>query len=382
MKHPRLALATLAFVLACDAPSAKSPTARASAAPLPLPGFDPPDAAPLDIGPATSDAGHRSDCLPETTNDGDAESATLSGDTLTVCLRFSQANPQATGGRICYDVNLGTGVYARVPSVEVHKEPRALARHPAAAAPDTTIVSGAGDVQVCHPAASCEVVRPASWKPLRPGTGESCLPEGLRSALPADVSPDGSRVFVVRHESCTMGMAVYGETYDVKSKRRLARAPLRVDEMITYVAWIGKRVVLRDCNEDKNVCSVSLLNPGAPPPATQTTASWNGPAVPDVNPGGLERFVLPASGDLWALVDRTGGQIALVHSETGKVERTVTLPAAPALREPLVLGPSRTPQELFLFYGGTGRVILFDLASGQATKSFLPPLCGYDRGVP
>jgi hypothetical protein len=45
--------------------------------------------------------------------------------------------------------------------------------------------------------------------------------------MPADTSPDGKMLFAVRHESCTLGVAVFGETYDLAKKKRLVRAPLQ-----------------------------------------------------------------------------------------------------------------------------------------------------------
>src|SRR5262249_4297219 len=115
--HHSVAFAPLAslFVAACDPGTARAPNGASASTARPLPPLDPPDAGMLDLLPV-ADAGTHSDCYPSVPNDGNAESAVLAGDKLSVCVRFAAATPQSRDGRVCYEVNLSTGIYSRVPA--------------------------------------------------------------------------------------------------------------------------------------------------------------------------------------------------------------------------------------------------------------------------
>src|SRR5438445_819295 len=72
------------------------------------------------------------------------------------------------------------------------------------------------------------------------------LTAALTPAPSADASPAGATLFAARHEACE-GAAIFGEPYDVASKRRLARFPLKAESYVTRAMWLGARVLVRAC---------------------------------------------------------------------------------------------------------------------------------------
>jgi hypothetical protein len=320
-----------------------------------------------------------SDCVPESTTDGDAVEAALSpaGDTLSVCLAYHSAVTEARTGRACYAVDLTAGRYDRIgpfTSAQANGDrvAAALAEH-ASASGDFNVKTTATDVTACK-GADCTTLHVDGFTLPNAPPGGECIPAALTQGIPADVSPDGATVFLVRHEACDGH--IFGETYDVKTKRRAARFPMSADSFVERVMWVGRRVLVRTCMDDLQSCALQSIDPAAP--ATPAPHGFANSVALDINTAGLDKFVFHAKDDLWAVVDRLGGSVAFVHADTGAIDHTLQLAAAPTLQHPLIAGvrPSTPNPQLFLFYGGTGQISLIDLAGGQVTSTLSAPVCG------
>ena len=366
------------FGCGADQPVAKPPTATASAKPAPdwLNPPAAPDASMLDPKPA----GTTSDCVPRYPNDGDVAEALLApgGDKLSLCLAYhSAAVTEARTGRACYQVDLAAGRYDRIGPFSTTAPASDgftawLAEHPSTTG-DFTVKTTATDVTMCK-GADCASVHASAYTLPSPTSGDACIPDALRHGIPADVSPDGTKVFLVRHEACDGH--IFGETYDAKTKQRVARFPLAADSFVERVMWIGRRVVVRACSDDMNDCTLQIVDPSAP--ATPTPHGFaNATTIPNLNTAGLAHFLFHAKDDAWAIVERLGAKVAFVHADTGVVDPPLELPAAPPLAHPLVAGLRQAPSpQLYLLYGGDARITLVDLSSAQVTATFTAPVCG------
>lgn len=375
--------AALAFpmVLACgaDPPHAKPPTAATSTAKasgVPT-GGDLPDAAgALDV----KEAGSTSDCIPRSPTDGDVAEALLSpaGDKLSICLAYHGDVAEARTGRACYEVDLGAGRYDRIgPFFSQASSGDALtaslARHPSANG-GYVVTTTVTDVTACK-GTDCFTVHAEGYKPAHAASGDdTCLPDALQHALPADVSPDGATVFLARHEACDGH--VFGETYDAKTKKRVARFPLAADSFVERVTWFGHKVLVRTCMDDLKQCALSLVDPSAPATPTQHGFS-NAIRLEGLNTAGLDPFLFHAKDDVWALVDRLGGSVVFVHADSGSVVSSLKLAAAPPMTRPIAVVPRATPSsQLCIVYGGSGLISLVDLTTMQLASTLSAPICG------
>jgi hypothetical protein len=373
MKGTFAALSVVVILAACADPApAKAPATSASAAPLPLPG-DPPQVDASLIDP--KEAGSSSDCIPAAPpGDGDVDEAILGATqaTLSICMAYHAPMAEAPAGRACYEVDLAQGRFDRVAPFgppQVAPDPLAarLAQHDSNGF--TLKQSGTGAISICKGEA-CESLTPDGYKPL--AMHEACIPAALASNMPAAMSPDGTTLFVARHEACD-ATHVFGETYDVKQKRRTARFPLKTDAIIDDAAWLGARVMVRACTADMQVCAVSMVDPKAPA-APQPHGFANAAVVAGVNPAGLDPYYVHGTGDLFGFVDRLGGNVAFVHADTGNLERAVALPPSQDMRRPIAV--AATPAKLLVVYGGMGRVAVVDLATMAQTAQYRAPICG------
>ena len=328
----------------------------------------------------TPEAGSASACVPHTiVADGDVEQVGVSkaGDALAFCLSYARAMPEAPSGRACYSASLASGIYDRIPPSPPREERvapdavgRKLAEHPSGTGAYVVKATDA-TVTACKKGTNeCVSVRVDKGSAPHKDAG-ACLPDALAKSVPADVSPDGSSIFAVRHETCD-GRQIFGEVYDVKKKARTARFPLRADAYVTLALWLGPRVLIRACGSLVEECTLSLVDP----------KTGSAAPIAGVNAWGADEFAFRATGDVWAFVDRAGQRVVWARADDGKIERRLDIAfGAPELRFRAAFG-RRDDKQLYILHGGTGRVLLVDLTSGEVAQNWQPPVCGeHPRGT-
>jgi hypothetical protein len=347
--------AFLLLFAACADPPPPAPQPPRPPPPLPVPTTE--DPLSLDAG---LDAGPRSACVPRSEHtDGEVEQAGMTGDALAFCLAFASPLPEAPSSRACFSLDFKTELYERLaPSAPSSPAPvpdavgTQLPEHLSASG-EHRIKTTEREVSVCK-GQDCQTL------PL-PAKGDTrCLPAGLTKAVPADVSPDGTRVFVVRNE-CPR--TITGEIYDLNTRKLVSRAPITAPSYVTMAAWLGDRILVRPCSSSH--CELALLDPRTGKAST----------VPGVNAWGFDDVYFKAKGDSWALVDNAGERVVWVNAKDGKVERTLDMAIkAPALRYRLAAG--RRGDQIWILYGETARVKLVDLHTGEIVKHYGSMGCG------
>jgi hypothetical protein len=295
--------------------SVPSPTGSSSAVATSLPS-----------PPATPPA-----CLPKDTAEGQLAHVDLRGGALVVCVEHAQDVGQPDGQKApCLQVDPRAGRFTSAPDWVV---PNGSAADP----PSTdafTVDATDTQLTVCKRGKrDCHTFRATLKKGERLGKPEGDESEEgrTRRALGiAAVNTDGSKVFAIATErqkgadpDRTGSRLVHGDTYDVKSGKRLSRIELSkvppggsgmfADTSNTWTArYIGDRVRL-----SSRVCCGPAGAEALFDPVTGSSIDLGDP-----------QFFLPASGSLWLLgnEDAGGATIEVVDVVKGQVARKFVLP--------------------------------------------------------
>jgi hypothetical protein len=184
------------------------------------------------------------------------------------------------------------------------------------------------------------------------------------SKVPADVSPDGKKLAVVR-ENGTESVGL--EIYDVATGAREKQSGIKDrGGIVGDVSWLGKRIMVVTCVEAGPGCNAALFDP-------ETQKSTN----PGVNVYAVERPAQRANGPLWAFVDSTGSQVALVDVDTGTKKPNVRAPLAAEVTSGVAVIPRDTG--IVAIVAGSpqaGTVAVVDLSqNGKLVKKYTPVAC-------
>lgn len=345
MKRALVFAAALPLV-ACEGPTPVTPAPSAPPSASSTPSVD----ASGPVVTAVVDAGPPPTCLiKELRENANVDFAWSQGDSISFCIvdNRTEAPP-----RECYDVDAKSGAYTLHSDLTRDQAPKT--RVPGR----RRMAAHATDVEVCAPDGSaCKTIKPVNFKVPR-----DVFAEGLRAQIPSDLSPDGKRLFLVRHEG-DRSSDIFGETYDVASGQRLSRAPIDADEHVNGVWWVGKLALVMICVDEGPGCSISLLDP-----VRGTKGSFL------VNGAYADAPVHHVKGALWAVVDGTGGSVVVVDGNTGKVARTIQVPD-PSVIEHETSAGMLDEKELYVVLGGPvgGKVVIVDVERGTVARTFQPP---------
>jgi hypothetical protein len=255
-------------------------------------------------------------------------------------------------GERCYTLaHDGARFTARPPS-----PPPSAAR----AATSARVRGEAKAVTVCGASGGCTTVAAEGFE----GADRSRVDAKLAAQMPSDASPDGSRVFLVRHEGGA-AMQIYGETYEVASSKKLARFELPFDGHVERVTWLGEHILVIGCVESGPGCSARLVHP-----------LRGEVGVVDGNFFGIDGAVSPLGDGRYAYVT-SGGRSVVVRNERGDMIKATEI--APGADDELGATARVLPgvRELVIAYGGPigGDVVRVDLGAMKVVSRATPALC-------
>ncbi len=249
----------------------------------------------------------------------------------------------------CYALELATGTYKKLPKVN---PPKVDAKASTKGAHVIEALDRA--VRVCPSAGGgdCVTIELGAYR--------------RGAAIPADVSPDGKKLVVVRD----LGGSSQNHTvdiYDLASKARDKRTGIEGrGTLVGPVAWLGKRVMIVSCVEAGPGCTALLWDP-----ETQKSTSASG------NVFGVDRPAHPVAPPVWGFVSGTGSEIGLVDVDTGAKKPSVALPLASDVQNGVAVIP-RSPGQIAIVAGApqAGAVAIVDLApSPKLVKKYAMPAC-------
>lgn len=230
-------------------------------------------------------------------------------------------------------------------------------------APTPTIARVRGEaktVTVCGASGACSTVTAEGFE----GADRSRVDAKLAAQMPSDASPDGSKVFLVRHEGGA-AMQIYGETYEVASSKRLARFELPFDGHVERATWLGEHILVIGCVESGPGCSARLVHP-----------IRGELGVIDGNFFGIDGAVSPLGDGRYAYVT-SGGRSVVVRDERGELIKATEI--APGADDELGATARVLPgvRELVIAYGGPigGDVVRVDLGAMKVVARATPTLC-------
>lgn len=230
-----------------------------------------------------------------------------------------------------------------------------------------TIQSDATSVKVCLGSSEtqCSTVSPRGF----PGADQSEFPSEIAWHIPADVSPDGAQVMLVRHEG-KRSEKVFVETYEMASAKRLGRFPIAVDQFVSRVAWIGRLALLTICVEEGPGCSAWFFDP------TNGKTAAVGTRAGSINVYGIENPAHRASGESWAVVETSGSRVLFLNASTGNLEAELQTGLAADVEsgvEVTRLGPDR----IAIVSGAPrgGDLVVIELAGRRIASRFSAPTC-------
>lgn len=203
------------------------------------------------ISPAAKPVPNMAACLPQTTAASPLVNAEIDGDRATVCYATTD---DSTDEGACADVHLASGAVLatrkwRRPTRDEGPAPKASA--------GTVVTATADAVKICKTPTSCSTIK-VQHKPVVAGHGDGSSAD--KTVLFA-VNGDASRVFVFAPElgggkdpTLTTSWSTYGDTYDVKTGRRLFHRALTTTEHPIFsdptnswrASFVGKNVLLDD----------------------------------------------------------------------------------------------------------------------------------------
>ncbi len=330
-------------------PPTVSASAAASVAPAPssaAPPTAPEGEAPIDGLATKVDTSGAPACVPGGVDFGFTVAIGSSDSAIAFCV---DGNEKSEHG--CFALDLASGGYHKLP-----KAPRGKVTKKRSTGKAHVIEALEKSLRVC---------------PSDPARAADCATLDLGAvyrrgeAIPADVSPDGKKVVVVRDLGA--GDTHNVEIWDLATKTRDKRVGLQGrGSLVGPVAWLGKRILVVSCVEAGPGCAPMLFDPET---QKSTTASTN---VYGVN--------LPAhrvAGSTWAFVSATGSELALVDVDTGAKKPSVALPLASEVEHGVAVIPR--PSDRIAIVGSppnTGQVVLVDLApTPKVVKKYAPPTC-------
>jgi hypothetical protein len=238
----------------------------------------------------------------------------------------------------------------------------ARAPSPPAARPATSarVRGEAKAVTVCGAGGGCTTVTAEGFE----GADRSRVDAKLAAQMPSDASPDGSKVFLVRHEGGA-AMQIYGETYEVASSKKLARFELPFDGHVERVTWLGEHILVVGCVESGPGCSARIVHP-----------ILGEVGVVDGNFFGIDGAVSPLGDARYAYVT-SGGRSVVVRNERGDLIKAAEV--APGADDEMGASVRLLPgvRELVIAYGGPigGDVVRVDLGAMKVIARATPKLC-------
>jgi hypothetical protein len=285
----------------------------------------------------------------------------------TICVA-KEGNASAGQTAPCLEVTLQTGAVTRAPDWKIPEY-----KEPAPAPPPIQLSTVGKDLKVCKAGGKdCSTIKTGYKNPkLSPGTSA----DG-KDGIPAAVNADGTKVFALDAELGKGGALgkVYGDTFDVKTGKRLTRVDLTTvkgksehvlndpsDTWLTY--WIGERVVVsghRCCGPDG---AEELLDP-----KKGTSLLLGDPQI-------FQKL----DGDLWLLANEGDeGQVQLVDAAAGKIVSKFTIPGRPLGDGPeqhaMQLLPLVKGSYLLAFANPPGYAVL-DVPTKALSKPERLPVC-------
>jgi hypothetical protein len=282
-------------------------------------------------------------CLPATLREkGRVSSMIASAIGADLCL---EADGEATR---CFGVSFGGQPFRDLPAPA--PTPSASAR----------VRSEAKAVTVCASGGGCRTVTADGYD----GADRARVDAKLAAHMPSDASPDGSKVFLVRHEGHD-AVQIYGETYEVASSKRLARFELPFDGHVERAFWLGEHVLVVGCVESGPGCSAKLIHP-----IRGEVGDIDG------NFFGIDGAVTALGEDRFAYVT-SGGRSVVVRNERGDLIKATEI--SPGAEEEMGAAVRVAPggRELVIAYGGpiAGDVVRVDLAAMKVLARTTPTTC-------
>lgn len=234
---------------------------------------------------------------------------------------------------------------------------------PMAATGSARVRAEAKVVTVCAASGGCTTVAAEGFE----GADRSRVDAKLAAQMPSDASPDGSKVFLVRHEGgAGAAMQIYGETYEVASSKKLARFELPFDGHVERVSWLGEHILVVGCVESGPGCSARIVHP-----------IRGEVGVVDGNFFGIEGAVSPLGDGRYAYVT-SGGRSVVVRDERGELVKATEI--APGADDEMGAAVRVLPgaRELVIAYGGPigGDVVRVDLGAMRVIARATPKTCG------
>jgi hypothetical protein len=282
--------------------------------------------------------------------------AWIDGASIALCLSASE---QVNG---CWSVDPATSQFKEIaPRAKPPRWPRL------SSGKTHRLDSSAAQVTACKVGTSeCHTIKPWGFRFASPEE----FSDEIRLHLPSDVSPDGQKLLLVRHEG-GRSEKIFGETYDLKSRKRESRFAIKADQHVDRVAWLGKRALVTICVDEGPGCHVVLVNP-KDGKASNVPANDHGP----MNVFGVESPCHHVRDDLWACVGGAGKTVVFFHADDGKVETELDTGHETSIMagvEVVLLPAGR----LAIISGAPvgGHVIVVDLASRKVTARLLAPVC-------
>lgn len=350
-----LALGSLS-ILACGAcggsePPPKAAPAASSASVSAAASSSAPSSSAADTAPAPAPL-----CLPKAIEKHPLAHVEVVGDQALVC--YSPEERVSEGQTYpCLKVDTKA---TRVIAASSWKAPTAE-KAPAAAEP-FSLTSTDKEIKVCKTGGKdCWTIKPGYAKPK--------LSEGEKSGLIAAVSDDGTKVFAIdgeipkgKNPSLTTSLVVYGDTFDVKTGKRLAHVNLTSTEKAPHVlsdqsdtwsaTWIGERVLVSGYRCCGPAGAKELLDP-----KTGSTLLLGDPQLFEA-----------VDGNTWLLANEgSADQLSVVDVATGKVTAKLSLP-----NRPLEDGPEQYAIDAIKLPGG-GVLVSFANPPGVAVLDVAKP---------
>lgn len=225
-------------------------------------------------------------------------------DALSFCLGSSREEQSG-----CFAVDLSTSKYTTLPKVPIPIK--------------KTKMSTFGTHSLEALEREIKVCEGASCKSIEVGKGYRQNDEG---PLPADVSPDGKKLTVVRfHEGVTLNVDIY----DLETKTRISRTPAEGrGNVVGEVAWIGKRIFISSCVDAGPGCSPLLWDPESKKMSSAAA-----------NVYGVDRPAHKVNETTWAFIDSTGSFVALIDVDTGFRKGEIKLPLASDTQNSVSVAP-------------------------------------------
>ena len=346
MRSSLVALAALALCACRNVSDKSAPVTSPPDAAQKSDKSDKSDKGKLVVAPPTSMPG----CISPTLHAQGAVTAyALEGDVISFCASDTGDSPITS----CRTLDLAHGVFGlwggpsnKPPTLpEFHHD-------------GVVLTPGEDSVVVCASGGKCNTVKLKGFV-----RASDSLPPAIVAHVPASESPDGKRLFVVRHEGGP-SEKIFGEVYDVGSGTKLSRAPIEADAHVDRVAWLGKRVFIETCVDAGPGCSGFLIDP-----ATGKEQRL------DANFYGVDRPVHHAHDDVFAFVEDAGRRVTFRHEGDGAIDQTLELVPETNIEN----GASVVEHggQLAVIEGGpnAGDVVVIDLATASIKQRLSVPLC-------